>query len=45
MPVAGSLNTGQETEKRKIRTKSRDEGNESGWGTIRLAPHQIIDNM
>jgi len=33
MPVAGSLNTGQEAEKRKIRTKNRDkggEGNESG---------------
>jgi len=39
MPVAGSLNTGQETEKRKIRSKNRDEGDESGWSAIRLAPH------
>ena len=41
MPVAESPNTGQETEKRKIKKKNRGGEDESGWGTIRPAPHQI----
>ena len=32
----------QGTEKRRLKTKNRGEGNESGWSAIRAAPYPIL---